>query len=289
MPELPEVEILTRHLQETLPGRRIEQITIHRERSIRPHNPADFKQSLLQHRFHRIRRRAKFLLFTLSANTAATQLIGHLGMTGRMYLQPQNAPLPKHAAVVMNLNRGRFVFDDPRVFGRMTLDPACLDRLGPEPLSETFQLKTFRQALQRSRRPIHTALLAQDLVAGLGNIYACETLFQAGIHPQTPSCQLAPSQTRQLRRCIQTTLAQAIQQGSTLPLNLARKTAASDNLFYFGRKKGAQSGKEQWLVYGRENAPCCRCSGKIQRIIQTARSAYFCPNCQSQQKPAISI
>ena len=278
MPELPEVEVLARHLQKTLPGRRIQRVIVHRKRSVRPINPAELNRRLAKHRFQDVRRRAKFLLFNLSTKSAQIQLIGHLGMTGRMYLQPKRVALPKHAAVVISLDRGCFVFEDPRTFGRMTLDAACLDRLGPEPLSKHFELNPFQRKLQRSRQPIHTRLLAQNVVAGLGNIYAGEALFEAGIHPQTPSSQLTPRQVRQLRRCIQTTLSQAIERGASLPLNFSKKD--TDGLFYFGRKKGAKIAKEQRRVYGREGKNCVRCSEKIQRIVQTARSAFFCPNCQ---------
>ena len=280
MPELPEVELLARHLQKTLPGRRIEQVIVHRKRSVRPVNPAELEQRLAKHRFQNVRRRAKFLLFDLSAKSSQIQLIGHLGMTGRMYLQPKRAALPKHAVVVMSLDRGCFVFEDPRTFGRMTLDPSCLARLGPEPLSQNFELKAFQQKLQCSRRPIHTQLLAQNVVAGLGNIYAGEALFEAGIHPQTPSSQLTLGQVRQLRRCIQITLSQAIERGASLPLNFSGTQEHSDGLFYFGRKKGAKAAAESWRVYGREGKNCARCSEKIQRILQTARSVFFCPNCQ---------
>ncbi len=278
MPELPEVEVLTRHLQKTLPGRRIEQVIVHRKRSVRPLDPAELNRRLAKHRFQNVRRRAKFLLFNLSAKFSQIQLIGHLGMTGRMYLQPKRAVLPKHAVVVLILDRGCFVFEDQRTFGRMTLDAACLDRLGPEPLSKHFELKAFQQKLQRSRRPIHTRLLEQNVVAGLGNIYAGEALFEAGIHPQTPSSQLTLRQVRQLRRCIQAVLSQAIERGASWPLNFSKKD--TDGFFYFGRKKGSKTAKELRRVYGREGKNCVRCSEKIQRILQTARSAFFCPNCQ---------
>lgn len=280
MPELPEVELLARRLQKTLPGRRVQQVIVHRQRSVRPLDPAELERSLAKHRFQNVRRRAKFLLFTLSAKSSQRQLIGHLGMTGRMYLQPKRAALPKHAVVVMPLDRGRFVFEDPRTFGRMTLDSSCLDRLGPEPLSENFELGAFQQKLQRSRRPIHTRLLAQNVVAGLGNIYAGEALFEAGIHPQTPAFELTLGQVRRLRLCIQTTLSQAVERSASLPLNFSGTQENSDGLFYFGRKKGAKAAAEPWRVYGREGKNCARCSEKIQRIIQTARSAFFCPNCQ---------
>lgn len=278
MPELPEVELLARHLQKTLPGRRIEQVIVHRKRSVRPVNPAELNRRLAKHRFQNVRRRAKFLLFNLSAKSSQIQLIGHLGMTGRMYLQPKRAALPKHTVVVMRLDRGCFVFEDPRTFGRMTLDAACLNRLGPEPLSKNFELNAFQQKLQRSRQPIHTRLLAQNVVAGLGNIYAGEALFEAGIHPQTPSAQLTTGQVRQLRRCIQAVLSQAVERGASLPLNFSKKD--TDGFFYFGRKKGSKTAEELRRVYGREGKNCVRCAEKIQRIIQTARSAFFCPNCQ---------
>lgn len=168
-----------------------------------------------------------------------------------MYLQP------KRAVVVMIFDRGCFVFENLRTFGRMTLDPACLNRLGTEPLSKNFELEAFQQKIKRSRQPIHIRLLARNIVAGLGNIYTGEALFEAGIHPQTPSSQLMLRQVRQLLHYIQITLLQAIERGNSLPLNLTGQKD-SNRLFYFGRKGRAKPAEEPWRVYGREGKNCVR-------------------------------
>ena len=134
--------------------------------------------------------------------------------------------------------------------------------LGTEPLSKNFELEAFQQKIKRSRQPIHIRLLAQNIVAGLGNIYTGEALFEAGIHPQTPSSQLMLRQVRQLRHCIQITLSQAIERGNSLPLNLTGAQKDSNSLFYFGRKGRAKPAEEPWRVYGREGKNCVRCAGK---------------------------
>ncbi|MCS1407988.1 MAG: Formamidopyrimidine-DNA glycosylase [Verrucomicrobia subdivision 3 bacterium] len=282
MPELPEVEVLVRHLQQVLPGRRVAKVSVIREKSVRPNKAAEFAQALLRHRFDTVQRRAKFLIFTLSAKSFELSLIGHLGMTGRIYVQKKTAPLPKHAAVVIELDRGRFVFEDTRYFGRMTLDRTCLNNLGPEPLSNEFEWKTFHRGLQHSGQAIKVRLLAQDLVVGVGNIYACEALFRAGIDPRATSSQLTREQVRHLQRCIQETMAEAIALGSTLPLDLAG-TESTDGLFYFGQKRGVNTYEERLLVYGRKGEPCYRCQAKIQRIVQAARGTFFCPRCQTRR------
>ena len=138
-------------------------------------------------------RRGKYLLFELKppGKSKPFTLIGHLGMTGRMYLLPWNATLPKHAAVVLDLGREQFVFEDVRYFGRLTLNAGSVAELGPEPLGETFMAKTFGEALKRSRQPIKVRLLDQTVIAGVGNIYASEALFRAGISPHLRSDRLS--------------------------------------------------------------------------------------------------
>src|SRR5207245_7692123 len=132
------------------------------------------------------------------------------------YLAPTKTPLPKHAAVVFDLGRQKFVFEDTRYFGRLTLDAASVQKLGPEPLSEQFTVQRFEEALKRSTQPIKVKLLDQSVIAGLGNIYASEALFRAGISPLTPARKLSLPKLEKLRTAIREVLSIAIERGSTL-------------------------------------------------------------------------
>ncbi len=211
-------------------------------------------------------------------------MVGHLGMTGRMYLLPLQAPLPKHAAVVLEFSREKFVFEDTRYFGRLTFDARAIDQLGPEPLAPNFDLERFAQALSRSRQAIKIRLLDQTLVAGVGNIYASEALFRAGISPGLPARRLKAPEVQRLWSAIREVLSEAIACGSTVPLNFAG-TGQRDRLFYFGRAPGSPDFYEERLqVYDRLNRPCPKCGTTIRRCVQAGRSTFFCPVCQTRHR-----
>jgi formamidopyrimidine-DNA glycosylase len=207
-------------------------------------------------------------------------LVGHLGMTGRMYLLPAKDRLPKHAAVVLNLGRENFVFEDTRYFGRLTLDGSVLARLGPEPLDTAFTAKGLAKALRRSQQAIKVRLLDQALLAGVGNIYASEALFRAGIAPSLSARKLTSVQVQRLWRAVRAVLREAIACGSTVPLNYAGQ-GERDGLFYFGKAPGAPDYYEERLrVYDRVGKPCPKCGAAIKRRVQAARSTFYCPRCQ---------
>lgn len=285
MPELPEVEVLVRHLRPLLLGKTIRAVQIRRERVIRPTSVAKLKRALVGAKFGELTRRGKFLLFQLRHphRKDPFTLVGHLGMTGRMFVLRPGEALPKHAAVVLELGSRRFVYEDQRYFGRLTLDDSSVARMGPEPLSQDFTPEKFAEALAGSSRAIKVRLLDQDLVAGVGNIYASEALFRARIAPQLAAGKLNPTQVRALWRTIREVLTQAIRFGSTIPLNHGEKSASSDGLFYYGRAEGTPDYYEERLrVYDRAGQPCIRCKTAIRRIVQAARSTYFCPKCQGK-------
>ena len=281
MPELPEVEVLVRHLRPALEKRVIGRVKVFRGRIVAPAAPRHFESKLRGARFLQLSRRGKYLLFGLRAPDGKTLLlVGHLGMTGRMYLAGNRAKLPKHAAVVFDLGRERFVFEDTRYFGRMTLDTSAVERLGPEPLSVEFTPKVLWTSLQRSAQPIKVKLLDQALVAGIGNIYASEALYRAGIPPRTPARKLKPAQVESLWKAIREVLSKAIEWGSTVPLNYSGN-GERDGLFYFGSAPDASDFYEEKLhVYDRAGSTCRRCGGRIRRIVQAARSTFYCPKCQ---------
>lgn len=284
MPELPEVEVLVRHLAPLLVGRRVREVTVRRRNSIRPHQETDFAHRLVGARFTGLQRRGKYLVFTLRAAGGGREwrLLGHLGMTGRMYLAPAAATLPRHCAVALGLGQHRLIFEDPRGFGRMTCECAALERLGPEPWDENLTPATLAAALRQSRQAIKVRLLDQAVVAGLGNLYASEVLFRARISPRRPAGQLKPTEVRRLHRAIRTVLAEAIRRGSTVPLDWSG-TAGRDRLFYYGRAAGAPIHYvERLAVYGRAGKPCRRCGSRVRRLVQAGRSTFYCPQCQAR-------
>lgn len=281
MPELPEVEVLTRHLRPLLLGRTIRAVTVRRARVMAPTTAAEFEMQLVGAKFVELRRRAKYLCFGMRGkhSKAGFILLGHLGMTGRMYLARKKDPLPKHAAVVLDLGRQNFIYEDARYFGRLTLDATPLEKLGPEPLEADFTPEVLGAGLKRSRQPVKVKLLDQSMVAGIGNIYASEALFRAGISPRRPANRLTQPQVRKLWRSIRTVLATAIKFGSTVPLNFSPNE--SDGLFYYGSAAGADDFyTERLRIYDRRGKPCHICETPVQRIFQAARSTFFCPRCQ---------
>jgi formamidopyrimidine-DNA glycosylase len=282
VPELPEVEVLVRHLQPLLQGKIIRTITVRRAKVLAATSPRHFAHALRGAKFVALTRRGKYLLFTLRRlnRKAPLLLVGHLGMTGRMYLLPARAALPKHAAVVLGLGRENFVFEDTRYFGRLTLDAEAMAHLGPEPLEPEFTKEGFHAALSRSSQPIKVRLLDQRLVAGLGNIYASEALFRARISPRIAARRLNRKQITDLWQAIREVLAEAIACGSTVPLNFTGN-GKPGGLFYFGRAPGTPDFYEERLrVYDRAGLPCSECNTPLRRLVQAARSTFYCPRCQ---------
>jgi formamidopyrimidine-DNA glycosylase len=285
VPELPEVEVLVRYLRPLLRNQVIHQVHVRRPRVLRPNSVPLFSRRLKGACFDNLSRRGKFLLFTLSARgqNETIGLIGHLGMTGRMYLLPKSAALPKHTAVWMDLKDKMFVFEDTRYFGRLTLETEMIDGLGPEPLSQDWTADSFADALRNSRQPIKIKLLDQRVVAGVGNIYASEALFRSGISPKVSARRLGKEQVLRLWQSVREVLSEAIERGSSQELNYASGSERLDDFFYFGRVIGETDRSEHFFVYGRLGQPCFNCGHRIRRLIQVARSSYYCPRCQSSK------
>jgi formamidopyrimidine-DNA glycosylase len=215
MPELPEVEIVVRNLRPRLIGQTIKAVSVRRLRVIAPTTEQDLSRKLTGARFVSVTRRAKYLVFKLQHGKTAITLLGHLGMSGDMYVAPQSEPEPKHGAIVLSLGKHKFIYEDTRYFGRFTLDSTPLDYLGPEPLGKHFKLDEFARALRRSSQAIKVKLLDQCLIAGIGNIYASEALFRACIDPRTPARKLTDAQIARLWRAIPKVLNHAIRFGAT--------------------------------------------------------------------------
>lgn len=283
MPELPEVEVLARHLAPRLAGKRIQRVRVLDPRSLSRVKPATFKRTLIHAHFQSLRRHGKYLLFTMRKGRASFPLLVHLGMTGRLSLSRNKTPLARHSTVEFGLGGATLVFDDVRRFGRMRLDASPVHRLGPEPLETGFTVEKLQQALGESRQAIKVRLLDQTVVAGIGNIYASEALFHARIHPCTPSRNLNQTQLCRLRTAIRRVLSEAIRFGSTVPLEFSGPKSSGE-LFYYGQSADDRGRYEERLrVYDREGNPCRRCGVPVERTAQAGRSTYFCPCCQGAQ------
>lgn len=281
MPELPEVETVRRGLLPAMEGRLIERAEVNRP-DLRWPLPERMAERLTGARVLALRRRSKYILADLS--TGETLLI-HLGMSGRMLVSGitlgaffHEHPAPeKHDHVVLHLEGGaRVTFNDARRFGAMDLLPTAtaeshplLVEIGPEPLGNAFNGSYLAARLKGRNTPIKSALLDQHLVAGLGNIYVCETLYRAGIHPARRAADVASPQD--LVPIIRDVLAEAIEAGGS-SLKDYRRT--DGELGYF---------QKAFAVYGREGEPCLTpgCTSIIARIVQSGRSSFFCPTCQT--------
>lgn len=282
MPELPEVETVRRGLEPAMTGQVIARAEVNRP-DLRWPLPDRMADRLTGARVLALRRRSKYILVDL--DTGETLLI-HLGMSGRMlvsgsaigaYVHDHPAP-QKHDHVVLQMDQGaRITFNDPRRFGAMDLmTTATMDQhplltaIGPEPFGNDFNEEYLLAALRDRRTPVKAALLDQHLVAGLGNIYVCETLYRARIAPDRLVRDLTMAQVRSLVPIIRDVLAQAITAGGS---SLRDFRQADGELGYF---------QHSFDVYGRAGEPCRTpgCGGTITRLVQSGRSSFYCPTCQ---------
>ena len=273
MPELPEVEHVVRALRPVVTGRRIVAAELNLKRIAPELSRAAFGRQLRNTLITGVGRRGKYILFELESGRL---LATHLRMTGKFVSLTTDESLPPYAHVVFYLDdERRLVFCDMRQFGRMRLIastqrlPKELNTLAPEPLSDQFTEEYFIATLSRSRRSLKQLLLDQTRVLGLGNIYAVEALFLAGINPMKPANRLSKPRARKLYAAIRKVLSEAIDAGSTLRIDLA-----DGNARYFGTTE------RFWRVYEREGEPCVNCGTRIKRIVHGGRSTYYCPHCQ---------
>lgn len=281
MPELPEVETVRRGLAPVMEGVHIERADVNRP-DLRWPFPPDMGARLTGARVERLRRRSKYILADLDTGES---LLIHLGMSGRMLISGakvgaffhDHQPPQKHDHVVFHMDGGaRITFNDPRRFGAMDLlavgedSHKLLAGLGPEPLGNAFDGPYLAARLKGRKTPIKSALLDQRIVAGLGNIYVCEVLHRAGIHPARHAGRIAAKRVEGLVPLIRDVLSEAIEAGGS---SLRDYRQADGELGYF---------QHAFAVYGREGAPCVRpgCDGQVARIVQSGRSSFYCPACQ---------
>ncbi len=280
MPELPEVEVLRRRLAARLAGRILERVEIHRPGSIARRSPASFTRDCVGRVFGPVSRRAKLLLLGLESEGGVPDgfLQIHLGMTGRVAVVDGAQVSPSYPAVTFHLDRGRLVFSDARGLGWVDRVWTLAEGLGPEPLDPEFTPERLATALGNSSQPIKVRLMDPRCLAGIGNIYAAECLFEAGIHPQRSTRDLGEAEVHRLHRAIRSVLSEAI----TVGLAATRsRDPAKWTLFHRETGTTGSDGKDSgFRVYDREGAPCPRCGRPIQRIRQSSRSTYLCPGCQ---------
>jgi formamidopyrimidine-DNA glycosylase len=271
MPELPEAETIARGLDPRVRGARVVGVTTHHEDVVA--GPADrFGDALLGRTIAGVGRRGKNVVVRFQDDG---RLVVNLGMTGRLVLSDApGAGACRHVAVRLLLDDGRtLLYDDVRRFGRLELYepeawPARDAELGLEPLEDGFTADALRDLTRRSRTPIRNFLLDQSRVAGVGNIYAVEALFRAGIRPTRRACRVTRAEAAALRDALQDVLREAI---------VNRGTTFSD----YRDAAGEAGGFEPLLrVYGREGLPCTACGTPVKRKVLTNRSAFYCPRCQ---------
>lgn len=270
MPELPEVETTRRGIEPAVTSRTIDRVVV-REPRLRWRIPGEITSLAPGQRVQQLRRRAKYLLFDLERGS----MILHLGMSGSLRVMPADTvPLP-HDHVDIVLDSGMCLrFNDPRRFGSLLwtaddpLKHPLLVRLAPEPLSDEFDAAYLARIAKGRRVAIKQLLMNSNLVVGVGNIYASEALFHAGIRPQRSAARIRRDEFAPLVRSIRKVLRAAIRQGGT---TLRDYVSPDGTPGYF---------RQKLFVYERDGEPCRVCSTPIRRIVQGQRATYYCPRCQ---------
>ena len=275
MPELPEVETVRRALVPAMEGRRIAAAHIGRP-DLRWPLPPDLAARLTGRVVGVLARRGKFLLLALDGDET---MLMHLGMSGSVRIHATEPEIGKHDHMVLSIDAGGpdarpawIVFNDPRRFGWIDLfrgetHPMLAD-MGPEPLGNSFSATHLAAALAGRTGPIKTALLNQQIVAGIGNIYACEALFMAGLSPRRKAGAIRGGRAERLTGAIREVLSRAIEDGGT---SLRDHVQPGGEIGYFVQRLS---------VYGREGQACHSCTTTIRSITQSGRSSFYCPACQ---------
>lgn len=267
MPELPEVEIASRHLRAWAKGRRIVSAKAAQSRVIRGQSPRRFAQ-LAGHVLEEVERSGKWMLLRFDGGEG---LLSHLGMTGKWIRRDRAAPPPSHVRASVELDDGHVLdYRDPRLFGRLIRGTVkelrklpALAALGADPLPQVDAGRLY-QVLSKTRRSLKEALMDQRTLAGLGNIYVSESLHRARLHPQRLGVSISPDEAQRLAAAIVDSLRAALEaEDSPEPITYVE-----------------EGGENVFLVYDRAGEPCENCGTPIERIVQSGRSTYFCPHCQ---------
>ncbi|ARK31692.1 DNA-formamidopyrimidine glycosylase [Halalkalibacter krulwichiae] len=274
MPELPEVETVSRTLRQLVIGKTIADVDVRWANIIKkPDDTEQFKLELIGQTIHEVNRRGKFLLFILDDLT----MVSHLRMEGRYGLFQKEEDLTPHTHVIFRFTDGSELrYQDVRKFGTMHLfkkgtEEASLplSQLGVEPFSEAFTIDLLQKAFQSTSRTIKVVLLDQKTVVGLGNIYVDEALFRAGIRPERMASSLTAKEYERLHQEIITTLQEAVDLGG------------SSVKSYVNGQGEMGMFQQQLRVYGRKGEPCLTCGDEIQKTVVGGRGTHFCENCQN--------
>lgn len=270
MPELPEVETTLKGIKPFILGQKITNLIIRQPR-LRWDLPQNLTKLLQNQTLQALTRRGKYLLFRFSAGT----LILHLGMSGRLCVLKKDSPYGKHDHVDIFFNHLTILrYTDPRRFGAILFTPnnplvhPLLSKIGPEPLSRTFNSTYLSKRAKRHRLAIKSFIMDSKIIAGLGNIYATEALFIARIHPLKPANDLSKQEHTNLVRAIKTVLKLAIKKGGTTLRDFKQSDGKPG---YF---------RMELQVYGRQGKPCPRCHVSLQQLRITGRSTVYCKQCQ---------
>jgi formamidopyrimidine-DNA glycosylase len=280
MPELPEVETVVRNLREPLMGRTIQTVWTDSPGMFKLNSPESFAERIIGQRVQRLRRRAKYIVIELDHDL----LVVHLKMTGRLYVVPpeSDANADRWVHLKLGLDDGNELrFSDARRFGRVYLTPDFdaiskgAAALGPEPLEDDFTLEVFQQRLQGRSKIIKALLLDQSFVAGVGNIYADEALFRAGIHPMRRAETLTTDEVHRLYETVRAALADGI-------------THEGASVNWYRKPDGERGEAQDYLyAYGREGQPCRNCGTPIQKTRVAQRGTHYCPDCQPSAVDAV--
>lgn len=268
MPELPEVETVRAGISPHLIGKRVRGVEVRNERLRYPITPEIEK--LYGEMIHKVERRAKYLILY----TDQYKVLIHLGMSGAIRILEDDFELKKHDHFILRIEDEKvLIYNDPRRFGFILIygvnEPIpFLEKLAPEPLSEEFNVDYLFPKLKGRTRPIKSLLMDQEFIVGAGNIYANESLFMSGIHPERPANNLNKAEVGRLVDEVKKVLKRAIIQGGT---TLKDFTTPDGSPGYFA---------QELLVYGQKEQPCVLCGTKIERIVLGNRATYFCPECQ---------
>ena len=272
MPELPEVEIIRKQLEKELAGARIERCEVYLPRLVTHPTPLGYRRGLRGRNVMSVSRRGKYLLLELEGGR---ELVVHLGMTGSLIFSSPGSERPRHTHIVLHLADGRdLLYVDPRTFGETALlrrgdrkPLRGLHAIGPEPLDDDFTCEVLGDSL-RGKCRVKSALLDQSRVAGIGNIYADESLHRAGINPLRRLDELKPAEVERLHAAVRGVLEEAIARGGS---------SVSDYVDLRGERGSFQ---DVHRVYRREGESCPACGAAIRREVIAGRSSYFCPKCQ---------
>ncbi|MEM7115640.1 MAG: bifunctional DNA-formamidopyrimidine glycosylase/DNA-(apurinic or apyrimidinic site) lyase [Chloroflexota bacterium] len=272
MPELPEVETVVRALRQPLVGRIIQNVRNYWPRHVATPSVAELQQRIHGRTIMAVNRRGKYLLFPLDDGQT---LIVHLKMSGHLAVVPNETPPDKYAHTIFGLdNNHELRFRDVRKFGKVYLvndAQEIVGKLGPEPLEDDFTAEVLAARINGRKRALKPLLLDQTILAGVGNIYADEANFYAGLHPERRTNTLTPNEITALHGAIR----------KVLQLGIAREGASIDKYVKPDGSKGDM--QNAVAVFRRTGQPCYHCETPITRIVLGGRSTHFCPQCQPEQ------